>query len=262
MKKATLLSIQQKINEQNINPTYKAVVYTEDESEVVLYCKEIPVRELFVECAIALIGRDLGIPIPYPYIVLATPQSNYPNAEHPISAPVFLFGSESIDYPNLFRKLDDGIDKSFILSALAHCDDSHGIILFDEWIANPDRHFGNILFNGGDQLFFIDHEFSVPECCKCEKLVGRNRLLDELKVHYSSEQQKLQYLDSCMLKHTPKYASYPLNSIAERTFANDFLKEEDVIYLENFLQKRVPYIINLLHQRLNIQQQPLFGVIH
>lgn len=65
-----------------------------------------------------------------------------------------------------------------------------------------------------------------------------------------------------MLKHAPKCASYTLNDISERTFAQTYLDGEEINYLENFLQKRVTYISNLLHQRLNIKQQELFGAIH
>lgn len=262
VKRATLLSIQQEIYEENVNPTHKAVVLTENGEEVILYCKALAPRELFVECAIALIGRDLGISIPKPYIVLATPESNYPNIEHPISEPILLFGSESIDYPNLFRKLEEGIDKSFILPALSKCDDDYGIVLFDEWIANTDRHFGNILFDGGDKFFFIDHDCAVPSHCQCEVIIGKNKLLNSLIPNFPTEEKKQQYLDNCMLKHAPKCANYTLNDISERTFAQTYLDGEEINYLENFLQKRVTYISNFLHQRLNIKQQELFGAIH
>lgn len=53
-----------------------------------------------------------------------------------------------------------------------------------------------------------------------------------------------------------------IKDIGERTFAQTYLDGKEINYLENFLQKRVTYISNLLHQRLNIKQQELFGAIH
>lgn len=254
--RATLLSLKEQVNEQNINPTHKAVVFTEFSKEEVVYCKEIPPREIFIECAIALIGRDLGISIPEPYLIMTTPDS-YPNYKE----PSILFGSKNIEYPNLFRKLSD-ITKEQILPLLEEYDKQHGIAIFDEWTANPDRHFGNILFGGNNHFYFIDHESCAPIGYQPTHTIGSNRLLNELKISQTSEENKLNYVDHCMTKHIPKCMNYELDNIAERTFALSFLEKSEVDSLVQFLENRVFYITDLLYQRLNIQQQQLFGEPH
>lgn len=254
--RATLLSLKEQVNEQNINPTHKAVIFTELGKEEVVYCKEIPPREIFIESAIALIGRDLGISIPEPYLILATPES-YPNYQE----PSLLFGSKSIEYPNLFRKLSI-LAKEQILPLLEEYDEEHGVAVFDEWTANPDRHFGNILFDGSNHFYFIDHEFCVPVGCQPTSIIGKNRLLNEFKITKEQDKNKLSYIDHCMKAHTPKCVSYALDNIADRTFALNFLEQSEIDYLIQFLQSRVLYITNLLYQRLNIKQQPLFGEPH
>lgn len=254
--RARLLSLKTQINEQNINPTHKAVVQTELGEEEIVYCKDIPPREIFIECAIALIGRDLGISIPEPYLIFTTPEV-YP--EH--QAPSLLFGSKSIEYPNLFRRLSL-LAQEHLLPALEECDRLHGVALFDEWTANPDRHFGNILFGGNHHFYFIDHEFCVPIGYQPTHIIGSNRLLDTLSIAKAKEESKLDYINQCMLKHAPKCVNYALENIAERTFALTFLPQNEVDYLVQFLQKRVFYITDLLYKRLNIQQQSLFGEPH
>lgn len=256
--KSTLLSILEPINEQNINPTHKAVVRTNTDDEVIVYCKELPPREIFVECAIALLGRDLGISIPKPYIILATPDI-YPN----ITENTLLFGSENIDYPNLFRKLNKDIDRSLINAMLSEYDQQFGIIAFDEWTANPDRHFGNILYGGNNKFYFIDHEFCTPIGYNPNQMIGKNRLLEHLELTKNTDKFKLDYLNQCMLKHTHQYSNPELCNFSERTFAVEFLPKNDIEYLENFLKNRIIHVTDLLNQRLAIQQQTLFsGVMH
>lgn len=254
--RATLLSLREQVNEQNINPTHKAVILNEFGEEEVVYCKEIPPREIFIECAIALIGIDLGISIPEPYLIKSTPES-YPNYQEPI----LLFGSKSIEYPNLFRKLSN-LAKEYILPLLEEYDNQHGIVVFDEWTANTDRHFGNILFGGNNHFYFIDHEFCVPIGYHSTSIIGSNRLLNELKIAQTQEKNKLDYVNNCMKKHIPKCLDYALSNIEDRTFASVFLDQLEVDYLVQFLKNRVFYITDLLYQRLNIQQQDLFGVRH
>lgn len=256
--RSTLLSIQAVVHEQNINPTHKAIVLSEFGEELPVYCKETPPREIFIECAIALLGRDLGISIPKPYLIFATPET-YPILQE----PTLLFGSESIEYPNLFRKINQQVDEALILPMLTKHDKQNGIVVFDEWTANTDRHFGNILFGGTEKFYFIDHEYCVPIGVNVEQEIGRNRLLDSLKLAYQDDKSKTAYLDYCILNHIQRYATQSTSLLAQRTFAMDFLPIDEVNYVENFLKNRVIYIANLLHKRLKIAQQKLpWGVIH
>lgn len=37
----------------------------------------------------------------------------------------------------------------------------HDAIAFDEWIANQDRHVGNILYDGGKEYMLIDNNLAM-----------------------------------------------------------------------------------------------------
>ena len=52
------------IQERSVNTVWKGPVMLSDRQEVIAYVKVIPNRDLFIECACALLGRQIGLKIP------------------------------------------------------------------------------------------------------------------------------------------------------------------------------------------------------
>ncbi|MCF5550639.1 phosphatidylinositol 4-kinase [Pseudomonas syringae pv. syringae] len=114
--------------------------------EVAVIAKRISNREMAVEVVCAALGRSAGLPIPEPLLLLD-------------SSNEWHFGSADTGHPNI-SKFVSSQDNS-ILDELERWPELLAAACFDELIANPDRHDGNILFNGQGFLL-IDHGLCLP----------------------------------------------------------------------------------------------------
>jgi len=115
----------------SLNITWKAQILS-DAGELSAITKQIPEREILVECLRALLGRAMGLPIPRPMLL------------HD-EALGLLFGSEELPHPDLKRAQ---LSLLLVETLLSRWDYLPSAIVFDEWIANPDRHGGNLLADG------------------------------------------------------------------------------------------------------------------
>jgi len=181
---------------RNINPTFKAHVQTH-EDVIQAYVKLIPPREIYVECVCAVVGRFLGLPIPKPLIVKVDHEvlSNIPGGEYKLA-----FGSEDSVYPSLKRRgLNDELFKK-----LDNFKKTLDIGVFDEWIANPDRHGGNILFDGSDNFTFIDHGLSISREISAGTPANKNIIVDSF-YSVKSEFEKYRLNREVQSAITPQY---------------------------------------------------------
>src|SRR5690554_614657 len=126
------------IHNENINPVWRGNVQLADKRRT-MYVKAVDQRTLAVEVICALVGRALGLPIPKPALVKVTARA-MPEA----TVPTLFFGSESVDNPDLKRWLRK--DSEAAMQGLATWSRLLDAGCFDEWVANADRHGGNILW--------------------------------------------------------------------------------------------------------------------
>lgn len=147
---------------------WKATVHTSlGKTDVML--KLLDSRRLFIECLCALVGRNLGLPVPRPYLVRVRPGQ----VEGAQSASGLGFGSSLITVPNLSRAMRSRED---IRLALQEWSLLQGAIAFDELIANSDRNMSNILLAPSQEIHLIDHDQAIPPLVTPESIV-RNELL-------------------------------------------------------------------------------------
>lgn len=142
------------VHNENINPVWRGNVQLADKRRT-MYVKAVDQRTLAVEVICALVGRALGLPIPKPALVKVTARA-MPEA----TAPTLFFGSESVDNPDLKRWLRK--DSEAAMQGLATWSRLLDAGCFDEWVANADRHGGNILWGGGSNFSLIDHSEALP----------------------------------------------------------------------------------------------------
>ncbi|MEW2971007.1 hypothetical protein AB1A96_03380 [Pseudomonas juntendi] len=130
---------------EGVNSPVRGIAAT-DAGEVTVIAKKVSLRVLGVELACAVYGRAAGLPIPEPLVLLD-------------DAGALHFGSVDISHPSLaqFISLSD-------TSAHSHLVDWPGLLsaaCFDELIVNPDRHEGNLLYDG-QSFTLIDHDLCMP----------------------------------------------------------------------------------------------------
>lgn len=116
-------------------------------------------RQRIADLAASLVGRAIGLPIPKPVLV----EVNFAHlpkesAWHGPPDVELFFGSQHAGKsPRTFsRILRDGDEQT--TRALDRWDGIHACMTFDEWIANDDRHNGNLLYDPRtDGFWMIDH---------------------------------------------------------------------------------------------------------
>lgn len=215
---------------QNINKAWKAQVRTEagDLSAIV---KTIPEREILIECLCSVLGQFMGLPIPRPMIVSDSQEG-------------VLFGSEEQPHPDLKRCQ---ISQVLVAEMLINWDMLPTACVFDEWIANPDRHGGNILTNGAGEFWLIDHGLALAENLEPEQKL-KNYLLN-LAAELADNDLKKQRLLNAFARNLP------IKNLNWQTLIS-FFSDQSVI---KFLQDRSPLLFTLLRKTvLNHDEIPGF----
>lgn len=121
------------------------------------YIKVMHGRQLVNELFATTLGRALGLPIPEGCLVRARP-SDLPDSSllRDYGAEAILFASRETVAPDLKRRIKDG-GAAAIGTLFESWKDWASCMTFDEWVANVDRHPGNILFGGPGDIWLIDH---------------------------------------------------------------------------------------------------------
>jgi len=237
-------------NDHNVNPTWKAHVQT-PEGVKVAFVKLVEPRALYVECACAVIGRSLGLSIPAPLIVKVT---NTALASVPAGKIHLAFGSEDAKYPSFRRYMNS--DSQEALEKLASFSKTLDVGIFDEWIANWDRNIGNMLYDGKDDFYFIDHENAIPKGLEHGEPASDNQILRCLYSNLS-EFEKHRLGKGVDTDFAPKVRSIPFALLAEKTLASYYLEDHEITQIVDFLTARVNSIKTLFSHRVGVKQQGL-----
>ena len=118
-----------------------------------VYLKLLPIRKTIAEAVCASVGRDIGLPIPEPYLIQVTPEL-LPESrvvQHgQIAFALRDVGATAHSFAH-FMNLGDPA----ALRAWKKWKRFEDTLLFDEWTANDDRNYKNVLFDG--DFWLIDH---------------------------------------------------------------------------------------------------------
>jgi hypothetical protein len=233
------------ISEESANQVWKAHVETHS-GIVPAYVKWINPRKIYIECLCAILGRYLGLPIPKPILVKIDPDSKIGGCSDGLA-----FGSEDTEYPSFNRS----IQPKDVPDILGKYSKSVDIGLFDEWIGNWDRNMGNILFDGGKEFFFIDHENAIARELRPDEPAESNQVVSSCFCG-KSEFEKHRVKDTG-LKIIPRYKEVPYLLLAEKTHASYCLSETEVVEIITFLKDRVDFLGTLFKMRLGLKQSEL-----
>src|SRR5205823_3440540 len=147
---ATLCSGAQRYQDHNATETWKGSIQTAA-GQRVAFVKVLPDNQLVSETACALLARALGLNVPTPYLVRVDKDRlkqsrNWASGE----TEKVCFGSEELPHPSLARVLLPKFKgkpipiatnvKNKVWDQIRGCDGFEETAIFDEWIANGDRH--------------------------------------------------------------------------------------------------------------------------
>lgn len=253
---ARLLPGATRAQEGNDGETWKGVLATESGERPIVYVKRQPAPAMCAEFVAALSGRALGMPIPKPYLTLIKRQD----------LPESALWADGQEYAHAFALADaEGIsfrqwlrrDSERAMAIFAAWDRYQDTAYFDEWIANTDRHHGNVLFDG--QYWLIDHgrALNVPAwpAFPLDPGAAYGNLLLAKRLPSLSQHERYQWR-----RDGTRFAAHcqavPVAEIAGQLTSTDPGLAADALL---FLQNRASHLVSLLCQRMNIPELELVG---
>lgn len=243
----------------NVNQTYKGEILTPDGTAHAII-KDIPLIELANELLAALLGQKLGLPVPQCYLTLVPTdvmQTEY--APKMQDGNSLAFSSKDVLIPNTAVKILDSIENNdenitlkdiqststfkAMASSLMQWDKLGDLYAFDSWVANIDRHMGNILWGGQDKIWLIDHGrcFSGPDWGPNSldaTHIYSNKLAGWLTPSMSDTQRK--QISSVASKFIGTISNENITQSVNDSRISQLLPETYISALEDFLNLRKP----------------------
>lgn len=171
IRKALLLPGAIPRTDRGINSTFDAFIRTQNSQDIVAVVKcGISDEEIIIELLASKLLEEVDILTPEAFLVYVD-NTKFRG---------WALATEKIDKPSL--RIYGQNNKSLIASYLNILISNNKIVLaqtvsYDEFILNIDRNLGNVLWDGRDNLWLIDHGFSMLKASQCAKSLQYNKLL-------------------------------------------------------------------------------------
>lgn len=146
----------------NVNSVFRGRVLRDDGEIVHAFIKDLDARQLGNELLAAAMGLAVGLPVPPPLIAFAGPDT-VPATKIPLEdgSGHIVFATADVHTPPILQLLRAaGPHALQIVKRLSEWPELGSLYGFDSWIANTDRHCGNLLFSGDSDVWLIDHGHS------------------------------------------------------------------------------------------------------
>lgn len=207
--------------------------------EVAVIAKRLAIREIAVEVVCAAVGRAAGLPIPEPLLLVDDHQTWH-------------YGSVDVGHPNLAQYVS--ASDSSVLDELEKWPPLLHAACFDELIANPDRHDGNLLYDGAG-FFLIDHGMCIPHNMAATDTSDdyHNNQLLELQIDICSDDILTQRAASGAREWTMNSGASSIELVDQAMVEHIELKPKEELL--SFLRNRIAILGDLLHDRIKPSQQ-------
>ena len=144
-----------------VNDTYTGLVLKADGTQRHCYIKDLDRTQLANELLVSVLATTLGLPTPEIFLGLAS-GSDFPATKGPlfVTGKRLVFVSADVGAPNLAHQLmisPNGPSAKALLATILSWPELGRLYAFDAWVANIDRHEGNLLLGGAGKVWLIDH---------------------------------------------------------------------------------------------------------
>jgi len=228
---AVLRSREKEIKEGNISEVWKATIEAQS-GGYTAYIKHIDLYGIYTESVCAMAGRELGLDIPKPFIVL--------------DGETLMFGCEDTGYDS-FKQYVYRNDKA-VEKALFKWLGINQATIFDEWIGNADRNRGNLLYCGDGSFTLIDHGLAFGEGWYKNKplLASKNQLSNIIAWQGDLTKQKLR---KDALNESTKYQGLNTSDICNHQTVSTLLPRQNINDVINFLMCNSKNLVKLINDR-------------
>jgi hypothetical protein len=239
----------------NLGETYRGQILLASNEVRTAIIKDIPLRELANEVATAALGAALSLPLPQAFIALATPDVLPTTRAPKLGTSSLLFASTDAGARSV-AQIVIGPQRHAALKLVAEAllksgrlGNVHG---FDAWLANIDRHVGNILL--GPQVYLIDHgrcytgdSWTAADLDPTK--IYRNRLKEWLTPLLPASELKPLAIDAAHLADTIRKLDVEAIGTANRVAT--LLGASDFSALVTFLRDRIVHVPRIAGDALN-----------
>lgn len=243
IKIAELLPGYVKVEENNKNPVYKGHIQPAfDDTPLLAYFKIIPPREVLVESVCSLLCGHLGLPTPTPYLLIMSEKVCPKDGKHTIPA----FATVDMKTPSFKHYLWQNSSNNGFLKKWPELIPA---ATFDEFIGNTDRNSGNLLFDG-KSFSLIDHGLAIKETQRPDKPNIENHLFNIVKIE--DELSKARHKRAALTKLSA-YGEIPFNILATKTLATDYIDDNNINNVVDFLRERIDFMSDHIAYQLGME---------
>ena len=248
LKLASVLKGAAPFNVGNVSDTYRGAILLSDGMVANAVIKDLPPKELANELLASALAQSLGMPIPDSYLAIVR-NSEVPAKKGPKTAhgEPLVFASADVNTPNFgFRfQRSDPIQKFSLLRDIIDWSKLGDLYAFDTWIANIDRHRGNVIFGGKDKIWIIDHghSFTGPMWVASGLNASgdyRNRLSEWL-TGYLQPGDKARHV-ALASSFSASIGALVVSELIDASGIRPYLTLDEQVALESFLEKRKPEV--------------------
>lgn len=154
---------------KGINATYYGSLTLSDDLEVNAYIKHIPPNEVFTEVICSLICSAMNLPTPQPYLALLDGDATLPSLQ--LGDDPILYATKDANRPSFKTSY---AASNIVYEMLVDWTHTPCSAVFDEQIANMDRHGGNILIDASGDCSLIDHGLAFNRAVTANSIQPKN----------------------------------------------------------------------------------------
>lgn len=244
----------------NVTDTYQGQILTRDQDLKTAILKDLPPKELANEILAASLASAVGLPAPPAFIGVTEPGN--PCATRTIiqDGRGLMFASVNVSSPSVASLVKGPTDQETmvllrpIVELLAKQPWLADLYGFDAWVANVDRHIGNVLFGSGSGVWVIDHGrcFTGATWTQADLVAAgtyRHRLREWVTLFLSSDERKRLANEAAAL--AIRLRDVDVREAGGRNGVVNLIGASDFEALISFLTDRISHVPRAAGEALN-----------
>jgi len=245
-------------NQRNFNDTFVGQFLLKSKRTRHGYIKDVNKQQLVNEILASLLGRDLGLPIPDSYLGFVK-SGDLSVSKIPMSdgSGHVVFVSADVGVPSLVQRYLPHGDfyKLMLVNELKKWVHLGATYAFDTWIANTDRHEGNLLIEDATKIWLIDHghaftghQWTEADLVPLAKY--RNRLSEWLTAYLTGDFKvaKGKEAEAC----AAKLGAVPFDEYLQSISGMKILSKNESQAIIDFLASRVSVVSQYSKEALGV----------
>lgn len=220
------------------------------------YIKDLSPTEIANETLASVLARAAGLPTPELFLADAAP-SVFPATRAPSlgsSSVRLVVASADAHVPPIGQRINAGQRPARLVRQWSRLDEA---ICFDEWIANADRHPGNLLFDGASRFIMIDHShaFFGNEWKIADLQAGRPTKQNQLLEAWASEGiapgERIRISQSAVAA-ARTFGAIDLTEAFRAARLDDLMEKDRREALMDFLRERCNHLETIIKQKAGV----------